>query len=254
MSRQGTASCFQLKGGNITTIVLELNDYPTPQFAEQLTTKVRQAPSLFQQSGVLISLEQFSPRALLVDFNALVKDCHKAGLKPMAFRGGDSQFQRAIEETGLPHFPAGNGRSRSLDVPKEPEKPTTRVETVVEEKLVYRDSMVIDKPIRGGQQVYAEGTDLIVLAQVSEGAEVLADGHIHIYAPLRGRALAGVKGNSQARIFCQRLEAELVSIAGTFMLSDELQQQAWKQPTNICLQGDQLKLSVPGNTHSWTSN
>lgn len=81
---------------------------------------------------------------------------------------------------------------------------------------------VITTPVRSGQQVYAKGTDLVVLTQVGEGAEVIADGNIHIYGTLRGRAIAGAGGNEQARIFCQSLKAELISIAGIYQVSDDL--------------------------------
>jgi len=80
--------------------------------------------------------------------------------------------------------------------------------------------MVINKPLRSGQQVYARGRDLVVMAMVNPGAEVIADGHIHVYAPLRGKAMAGARGNTEARIFAQSLEAELVSIAGIYRTSD----------------------------------
>ena len=80
--------------------------------------------------------------------------------------------------------------------------------------------MVIDKPLRSGQQVYAKGRDLIVLAMVNPGAEVLADGHIHVYAPLRGKAIAGAKGFAGARIFAQSMDPELISIAGVYRTSE----------------------------------
>ena len=94
---------------------------------------------------------------------------------------------------------------------------------------------VISRPVRSGQQIYAEGSDLILLASVSEGAEILADGHIHVYGTLRGRALAGVKGDTSARIFCQQMEAELVSIAGQFVMNDTLRGHCWKQSAQVFL-------------------
>lgn len=243
MSRTQSDACFQIKGSNVTSIILELTEYPSPQFATQLTEKVSQAPALFQQSAIVISLEKLASTALFVNLNALIAECQQAGLQPMAFKGGDDSFGDTVKETGLPWLPSGSGRNQPLMVRSEPEKVVeTVVETVVEERLVHRPSKVIDRPVRGGQQIYAEGADLIVLAQVSEGAEVLADGHIHIYAPLRGRALAGVKGDQTARIFCQQLEAELVSVAGTFKLSDDLRDSSWKQPAQIYIENDTLKV------------
>jgi len=101
---------------------------------------------------------------------------------------------------------------------------------------------IISTPIRSGQQIYAAGGDLIVLAQVSAGAELLADGNIHVYGALRGRALAGVKGDTNARVFCQSQEAELISIAGCFMVDEDLRSDHWKQPVQVILKDESLQI------------
>jgi septum site-determining protein MinC len=108
--------------------------------------------------------------------------------------------------------------------------------------------MVIDKPLRSGQQVYAKGRDLIVLAIVNAGAEVIADGNIHIYAALRGKAIAGARGNTEARIFAQAMEPELISIAGIYRTSENaLPKDVWGQAAQVSLQsgpeGDKLLVS-----------
>jgi septum site-determining protein MinC len=99
----------------------------------------------------------------------------------------------------------------------------------------HSGSKIVTTPIRSGQQVYAPGGDLIIMASVSAGAEVLADGNIHIYGALRGRALAGVLGDTSARIFCQSLEAELVSIAGNFKVDEDLRKDHWKTAAQVSL-------------------
>jgi len=102
----------------------------------------------------------------------------------------------------------------------------------------------VTTPIRGGQQVYAQGGDLIVLAPVSPGAELLADGNIHVYGPLRGRALAGIKGDTSARIFCQQLTAEMVSIAGQYKVAEDLRRDPlWAEAVQISLSGDVLNIT-----------
>jgi septum site-determining protein MinC len=101
---------------------------------------------------------------------------------------------------------------------------------------------LITQPVRSGQQIYAQGGDLIVLASVSHGAELLADGHIHVYGSMRGRALAGVLGDKDAMIFCRSLEAELISIAGQYRLSEDLKETCWKQPACIQLQDGRLNI------------
>ncbi|HEY8026801.1 MAG TPA: septum site-determining protein MinC [Burkholderiaceae bacterium] len=106
-----------------------------------------------------------------------------------------------------------------------------------------RPSMIVDTPVRGGQRIYARGCDLIVTAMVNHGAEVIADGSIHIYAPLRGRALAGASGDATARIFAMSMEADLVSIAGTYRTFDDgLPKNLAQQPVQISLDGDRIDL------------
>lgn len=104
-------------------------------------------------------------------------------------------------------------------------------------------AMVIDKPLRSGQRIYARGGDLVVLAMVSAGAEVIADGNIHIYAPLRGRALAGAQGDQKARIFTTSFEAELVSIGGVYRTFESPQQfgKLAGQPVQVSLIADESK-------------
>ena len=118
--------------------------------------------------------------------------------------------------------------------------PTADQETDTE--IRGSNTKLITEPVRSGQQIYARGADLIVLAPVSHGAELLADGHIHIYGPLRGRALAGVTGDETARIFCQYLEAELISIAGQYKISEDIEQSVWRMATDISLKEGHLHI------------
>ncbi|GGO75637.1 putative septum site-determining protein MinC [Marinobacterium nitratireducens] len=236
--------CFQLKGTVVTAIVLELYRFSRDEFAAQLADKVRQAPMFFQQTPVVMSLEKLESDAESIDFDALFALCREFGLRPMAIKGAAGELAAELESRGLALLPAGNGGRAAMPEVKAPAEPAAEpevvVRTVVEEKLVQRPSKVVTKPVRSGQQVYAEGADLIVLAAVSEGAEILADGHIHVYGALRGRALAGVRGDENARIFCQSLEAELVSVAGNFKLSDALRETVWKAPAQLYLKDDTL--------------
>ncbi len=238
---------FQLKGSAITLVVLAMTRYNAKSLRQQLQEKIDQAPQFFANSPILINLEKLENPEDLKKPEVLLKDCRELGLQPLGFSGVPESIQKVINATGLPVLSTPN--ERALKIPKaveakvEPVVETiveTIVERIVEEKLVQRQNKVITRPIRSGQQIYAEGADLIVLAQVSEGAEVLADGNIHIYGALRGRALAGVKGDETARIFCQQLEAELVSIAGNFMLQESLPKNLHKKSAQISLQGDKV--------------
>ncbi len=113
-------------------------------------------------------------------------------------------------------------------------------------------ALVVDRPLRSGQQVYARGRDLVVLAPVNPGAEVIADGHIHVYAPLRGKAIAGARGNGDARIFALAMEPELVSIAGVYRTSETPWPEAVRgKPTQVRLfsgpEGDKLVMDPLSN-------
>lgn len=247
--------CFQLKGSVVSIIVLELYKFTPDQFSQQLQQKIAQAPQFFQNSPVVINLDKFNDENM-DDFSPLLALCREFNMQPMAFRAVPDALLEAVKKTGLALLPAS--ARADTDIKPAPAAPQpaaeksepevvvkTVVETVVEEKRVRNPSKIITRPVRSGQQVYAEGADLVILAQVSEGAEVIADGDIHIYGTLRGRALAGVKGNTQARIFCQNLSAELVAIAGNFILSDSLREkQQWQQAAHIHLDGDDLHVST----------
>jgi len=247
---------FQLKGSALTVVVLALVEYDPKTLATELKEKIDQAPHFFVNSPVLISLERLERpedcKSLLTNAGELIKICRKLDLQPLGFTAVPEVLWAGVQKTGLAILPTP--AERALKIPAaakvkaaEPivetriETVVERVvETVIEERVVQRMSRVVTRPVRSGQQIYAEGADLIVLAQVSEGAEVLADGNIHIYGSLRGRALAGVKGDESARIFCQNLEAELVSVAGNFVLQDALPKELFKKPVQISLKGEKV--------------
>ncbi len=247
---------FQLKGSALTVVVLALVEYNPGTLAAELKEKIDQAPHFFVNSPVLISFERLenpeSCETLLENAGSLIQICRDLDLQPLGFTAVPEVLLAGVQKTGLAILPTPS--ERALKIPAAARaKPAetvfetrveTVVETVIEERVVQRVSRVVTRPVRSGQQIYAEGADLIVLAQVSEGAEVLADGHIHIYGSLRGRALAGVKGDESARIFCQNLEAELVSIAGNFLLQDALPKELFKKPVQISLKGEKVAVEA----------
>lgn len=240
---------FQLKGSAITVVVLAIVRYEPAEIVAQLKEKIDQAPQFFVNSPVLINLDRLENPEAVGNAQELLAICRELNLQPLGFSGIPEVLLASVAQTGLAVLPTPS--ERALKLPKSEPKPAaedpvvervveTVIETVIEERLIQRQSKVITRPVRSGQQIYAEGADLIVMAQVSEGAEVLADGHIHIYGSLRGRALAGVRGDETARIFCQQLEAELVSVAGNFVLQDSLPKGLYKKPAQISLDGDRV--------------
>ncbi|VAW64988.1 Septum site-determining protein MinC [hydrothermal vent metagenome] len=235
-----TDACLQLKGSVITTFILELYRYSTREFSHQLQNRISQAPDFFENSSVVISLDKVDESVEDIDLEELLQLCRQFGLQPMAFRCTDSRFLASISVTGLTLLTHSPSRAAT----KEPAPPVAIAakNTAIKEAIPPRKSRIITRPVRSGQQIYAEGSDLIILSQVGAGAEVLADGHIHVYGHLRGRALAGVKGDTDARVFCNKMQAELISIAGNFLLSDALREKVWMQPAQIYL--DEQRLHV----------
>lgn len=242
-----TDSSFKLKGGMLPISILELSSYECSAFADSLAAKVAQSPDFFKQSLVAIDIEKLADDYTKIDLALIKQACRDNGVFAAAIKGPEFASELA-QQAGLAFIPSNGVKASSVpEVEKTVEpKQSAQVEQTAPEApaVVYqaRPSKLVTQPVRSGQQVYAADADLIVLAAVSEGAEVLADGNIHVYGPLRGRALAGVKGDEGARIFCQSLEAELLSIAGHFKVHEDLQGPQWGAATQVHYQDETLVL------------
>lgn len=211
-------SCLELKSAALTLMALVLKTTDLAQLADELSQRVGVMPELFEDEPVVVDLSFVRESDEAIDFDVLVVLLMQHGMRPVAVRGGAAQQMAAALASGLLEVPEGARPSlRAVPVPAVVER---IVETTVEVQLAALPPLVIDKPLRSGQQVHAQGRDLIVLALVSYGAEVSADGHIHIYAPLRGRAHAGKSGNTEARIFCHCMQAQVLAIADVFRTTD----------------------------------
>jgi len=217
--------------------VLELAHNDLDRLDRQLASKVSQAPNFFSNTPLVLALDKLPEGEADLDLGALMTICRQHGLSTLAIRASRAEDIAAAQAIALPVLPPSGARERPIELAgaKEPEKPP-------EPQL--QPSKIITTPIRGGQQVYAQGGDLIVLAPVSAGAELLADGNIHVYGPMRGRALAGIKGDRSARIFCQQLGAELLSIAGQYKVAEDLRRDPlWGEAVQVSLSGDVLNIT-----------
>jgi septum site-determining protein MinC len=232
---------FQLKGSMLAITVLELAHNDLERLDRQLAAKVAQAPNFFSNTPLVLALDKLPEGEGVLDLAALMEVCRRHGLRTLAIRASREEDIAAANALDLPVLPPSGARERPLD-PTEGSTGKKKEEKPAEP--VAKPSKVITTPIRGGQQVYAQGGDLIVLAPVSAGAELLADGNIHVYGPMRGRALAGVKGDEKARIFCQLLAAELVSVAGHYKVAEDLRRDPlWGEPVQVSLSGDVLNIT-----------
>ncbi|AMB88340.1 septum formation inhibitor [Pseudomonas agarici] len=230
---------FQLKGSMLAITVLELSQNNLDVLDRQLAAKVAQAPNFFSNTPLVLALDKLPADQGAIDLPGLMRVCRQHGLRTLAIRANRIEDIAAAIAIDLPVLPPSGARERPLGptegaVKKKPEKPP---------EPTLKPTKIITTPVRGGQQVYAQGSDLVVVSSVSPGAELLADGNIHVYGPMRGRALAGVKGDAQARIFCQQLSAELISIAGQYKVSEDLRRDPlWGAGVQISLSGDVLNI------------
>ncbi len=235
---------FQLRGNSFTMMVLKVSDPASPDFFPQLAVKVRQAPNFFRNAPIVLDFEELGEESPRFDVAALVTNLRTLYLLPVGFQGGPRAVQEGALAAGLTPMPAG--RAAKLDQVTRGAEPQGAASAAAPPapppEIIHRPTLVITEPVRSGQQIYAEKTDLVITAPVSPGAEVVADGHIHVYGALRGRALAGVSGDATARIFCQSLEAEVVSVAGLYRVSEDFGDDVLKKPVQIFLRDGYLHM------------
>jgi septum site-determining protein MinC len=253
----GTApAVFELKNTSLPLVSLVLKTTELAALADQLAAHLRDTPQLFNHDPVVIDLTAL-PKAdddvdadteagePLLDFPALIELLKVHRMLPVAVAGASAAQLEAALAAGLGEAPEPVVAPKPVrpavqEVVKEVVKEVIR-EVIVEVPAAQVPTLVIDRPLRSGQQVYAKGGDLVVLAAVNFGAEVIADGHIHVYAPLRGKAIAGNKGNTQARIFSTCLEPELIAIAGVYRTTETaLPAEVHGKPAQVRLVDDKL--------------
>ena len=233
-----TEISFTLKGGLFPLTLFELRDYNKDNLRKELAKKTAEAPGFFHQTPTILSIERYQNDQDKINLYELRAVCHEFGLILGTLRGGDDTLKQKALELGMGLLPASRKKKESSSSKPEKDEATSQTES----NNTIQASKIITTPIRSGQQIYATGGDLIVMAPVSAGAEILADGNIHVYGPMRGRVLAGVQGNTSARVFCQSLEAELISIAGHFTTDEDPHSQHWKQAVQIHLEGKSLRV------------
>lgn len=232
-------SVFELKGSMLALTILELTANDPDRLNVQLADKVEQAPQFFQDAPIILALDKYPEGAQPLDLASLLSICRQHGLRALAVRTESPEHIAAANLLDIAVLAPGNARERPLAITPA----AAQVVEPVEPELM--PAKIITQPVRSGQQIYAKNSDLIVLAAVSAGAELLADGNIHVYGPLRGRALAGINGNLDARIFCQQLGAELLSIAGQYKVAEDLRRDPlWGKATQTCLNEEQLQISA----------
>lgn len=227
-------TAFTFKGGMLPMTVLELTSTDMEEIKAQLAGKVTQAPAFFQNTPVVVSVEHIDSSSLPLE--RLCALCREHKLLPVAIRGGGDIVKQSAWALGIGWFPTQPARPQAVEsapaeAPAEPE------EVELAHGRIFRGT------VRSGQQVSAPMGDLVVIGAVNAGAEILAAGSIHVYGPLRGRALAGIHGNNDVGIFCHELHAELLSIAGNYKRLEDVAPDMLGKHVQIRLSADQLEIA-----------
>lgn len=232
-----TPPALEFKSSTFSVPVLALSSVDLDVIEQQLQEKVSLAPEFFRNSPLVLDLQEINKHGYEIDIAALTDIVRKAGLLPIGVRGGNLQQNKQALELLIPVYSIHSGGVSTEN--KKQKKITPLPEQKADSGADVTTTTMITQPIRSGQRIYAAG-DLVILSQVSAGAEIMAEGNIHVYNTLRGRALAGVRGNTEARIFCFDLQAELISIAGNYKVSEDLDETVRNKPVQIHLQDQAL--------------
>ena len=260
------AQAGELKIGQVGIANLRVRVLDVPKLVAEMRERVQRAPKLFERAAVVVDFGSLShcPDAAIA--RVLLDGLRAAGVLPVALAFGTTEVEILSREVGLPllaKFRAQYERTGAVEdlagAPVEASAQATATSAAVvalsasatasEESRERAPSnvspgMVHTAPVRSGQQIYAQGRDLTVCAAVGAGAEVMADGSVHVYGPLRGRAMAGALGDTSARIFCREFHAELVAVAGHYKVLDEIPKEFHGKPVQIFLRYEELVIEA----------
>lgn len=247
MSKIQSKKLIEIKISTVVAVSAILHDTDPVRLDAAMQAMTGGAPDYFDDELAVIDVSDCDFSSNAIDWSALIRLFKSYRLNPVAVRNAPQEHAPDILAHGL-----------SLDVIAKPREPVVEMSPVAEvpapapviveqpaQPMAQASAMIIDTPVRAGQRVYARGGDLIVTAIVNSGAELIADGSIHVYAPLRGRALAGASGNASARIFAMSMEAELVSIAGVYQTFEEgLKPEVKQRAVQVSLEGDHIDVRL----------
>lgn len=253
---------FEIRGTNFPVVALKLKTADLARLSQDFAHRFGEMPDFFDDDGIVIDLSHFeradtggSPHGLdtALDFAALSAMLRDYRLHAVAVRGGTPRQIAAAAAAGLvytPNLVPSKVTAAEKPTPPAPAGHVGQIDHIVQQVRASlptpsAGALVIDTPLRCGQRVYARGRDLVVMAMVNAGAELIADGHIHVYAPLRGRAIAGAMGNTRARVFALSMASEMIGIAGIYDTGDHpLHESVFGKPAQVSLasgpEGDRL--------------
>ena len=260
MSQPGLPESFRLRAGNFSLLVLRLLDPRPDAVLPALGDQFRRAPGFLRFAPLVIGLAELEVPPEQVDFRALIEGLHALEIVPIGTIGGTPAMRQAAVAAGLPPLRAAGGKDSEADplgalpaapgpapadVPPSPAPAPAPMSAAVGPGPA-RAALVVREPVRSGQRVYAKGSDLIVTATVNPGGEVMADGNIHIYGALRGRAMAGVADDAEASIYALHFDPELVAIAGLYTAREGLTAAPLGRAVQVRLDGESMRFDPLG--------
>lgn len=244
----------RVQGGIFTLMVVKIGDPYDPALEREIAEQVALSPGFFADAPVVLDLKDSLGCTSVADYTSLRQLLRRHGMIPVGVQNASALQLRAAKAVDLSALSGASGAASRRPVPERaapppppaferaaaPERSPAPLERAADRPAADGRTRLVTQPVRSGTQIYAKGADLVVVAPVSAGAELIADGHIHVYGALRGRAIAGATGDTSARIFAHRFAAELVSVAGRYIVSDAIPPEHLNQPVQVALIDDRL--------------
>ena len=236
----------EIRFGQVGLAQVRIRTTDAGTILDELTGRVASAPQFFERTAVCLDLSALEKEPSTSEMRSVFDAVRRAGMLAVGLAHGTAAVDalaRSLDVPVLTQFRV-QGKASPVPAPKEPPKAPTP--PPAEPPVLHPPSLMQHQPVRSGQRVYARHSDLVVTATVGAGAEVIADGCVHIYGALRGRAVAGARGEVTARVFCQEFHAELISIAGVFRVFETLPPELVGKPVQAWLDGDDLRFARIG--------
>ncbi len=254
MSSTARTESFRLRGANFNLLVLRLLNADIASVLPALGDQFRRAPGFLRFAPIVVGLADIDAAPEEVDFRALVQGLHALEIVPIGTTGGTPAMRQAAQGAGLPPLRSSGGKEGEDIAPAAtpagaeaaPPPPPEPAAPKADFTGSGRTAMVVNTPVRSGQRIYAQGADLIVTATVNPGGEVIADGNIHVYGALRGRAVAGAADDPNARIYALNFDPELVAIAGYYAVREGLTGVPQGKPVQVRLEGEEMRFEALG--------
>ena len=251
---------FEIRFGQVGLAQMRIRSTDAAAVQAQLTARVAAAPALFERAALCLDLSPLDHEISAADLRAVLDAIRRTGMLPVGLAHGTAAIEALARELNLPvltqfraqkSYGAAVAAVKAVPAPEvaatpaAPAAPTTPAPSA--EEIVALPTLMHHRPVRSGQKIYARHRDLVVTSAVGAGAEVMADGCVHVYGTLRGRAMAGVRGEVSARVFCHEFHAELVSIAGVFRVFETIPPDLAGKPVQAWLDGDDLRFGRIGH-------